>query len=103
MQIWRMMNDGSEQVQLTDDQFNNWFPHPSPDGKWIVFLTYLDNVDPGSHPPDKSVMLRLMDVRTHKTRELCRLEVRARSMSQAGLPTASDLPLCRIRNQASSG
>ena len=38
MQIWRMKPDGSEQEQVTSDDFNNWFAHPSPDGKWLVFL-----------------------------------------------------------------
>jgi TolB protein len=67
-----MGNDGGDQIQLTDDQYNNWFPHPSPDGKWIVFLSYLDTIDPSSHPADKNVMLRLMDIRTRVVRELCR-------------------------------
>ena len=31
--------DGSEQEQVTDDEFNNWFPHPSPDGRSLVFLS----------------------------------------------------------------
>ena len=36
MQIWRMPPGGYDQQQVTDDEFNNWFPHISPDGKWIV-------------------------------------------------------------------
>ena len=39
MQIWRMRPDGSEQEQITNDGFNNWFPHISPDGKWIVYIS----------------------------------------------------------------
>ncbi|HJP60121.1 MAG TPA: hypothetical protein VJ865_08975, partial [Gemmatimonadaceae bacterium] len=27
MQIWRMRPDGSDQRQITNDNFNNWFPH----------------------------------------------------------------------------
>lgn len=72
MQIWRMRADGSEQKQLTDDRYNNWFPHPSPDGRKLVFLTYVDSVDPSDHPPDRNVMLRLMDVGTGRVDELCR-------------------------------
>jgi dipeptidyl aminopeptidase/acylaminoacyl peptidase len=60
MQIWRMKTDGTEQEQLTSDDYQNWFPHPSPDGKWIAFISYVDPVDPGDHPPNKNVMLRLM-------------------------------------------
>lgn len=55
-----MKIDGSEQKQLTSDDFQNWFPHPSPDGKWIAFISYVDPVAPGDHPPNKNVMLRLM-------------------------------------------
>ncbi|MGK7397019.1 MAG: biopolymer transporter TolR [Candidatus Cyclobacteriaceae bacterium M3_2C_046] len=59
MQIWRMKPDGSDQEQITFDDYNDWFAHPSPDGKWIVFITYEDEVEPGSHPGNKRVMLRL--------------------------------------------
>jgi Tol biopolymer transport system component len=63
MQIWRMKPDGSEQTQLTNDDFNNWFPHISPDGKWIIFITYnKDDVKPDDHPYYKHVYLRMMPV-----------------------------------------
>jgi TolB protein len=60
MQIWRMKTDGSEQTQITSDDYNNWFAHPSPDGKWLVFLSYEKDVK--GHPANKDVMLRLMPV-----------------------------------------
>src|SRR5215471_5998439 len=61
MQIWRMKPDGSDQEQVTNDDFNNWFAHISPDGKWIIFITFLkEEVQPGIHPPYKHVYLRLM-------------------------------------------
>lgn len=36
----------------------DWFPHPSPDGKWLLFLS----CDKGTqgHPSNKDIMLRLM-------------------------------------------
>ena len=58
MQIWRMLADGSQQEQVTSDEFNNWFPHISPDGKWMVFLSYDKTVT--GHPENKDVVLRLM-------------------------------------------
>ncbi len=58
MQIWRMKTDGSQQQQVTSDGYNNWFAHPSPDGKWIVLLSYEKDVK--GHPANKDVMLRLM-------------------------------------------
>ena len=62
MQIWRMKPDGSDQEQITHDEYQDWFPHPSPDGKWIAFISYFPDVAAGSHPPNKQVMLRLMPV-----------------------------------------
>ncbi|RYY09405.1 MAG: biopolymer transporter TolR, partial [Cytophagaceae bacterium] len=63
MQIWRMRPDGSEQQPLTSGEFNDWFPHVSPDGKWLVFLSFLkDEVAAGDHPFYKHVYLRLMPV-----------------------------------------
>ena len=58
MQIWRMKTDGSGQEQITSDNYNNWFAHPSPDGKWIVFVSFEKDVK--GHPANKDVMLRMM-------------------------------------------
>ncbi len=64
MQIWRMRPDGSEQEQVFSDDYNNWFPHISPDGQWMVFLTYDKSVT--GHPENKDVMLRLMSLSDKK-------------------------------------
>jgi TolB protein len=59
MHIFRMNPDGSDQQQVTsDDAWADWFPHPSPDGKWMIFLSYDKGVK--GHPPNKDVALRLM-------------------------------------------
>ncbi len=58
MQIWRMNPDGSEQESVTADEYNNWFPHPSPDGRYLVFLSYEKDVT--GHPANKDVTLRRM-------------------------------------------
>lgn len=60
MQLWRMKPDGTGNEQLTFDEYNNWFPHISPDGKWIVFISFPTDIDPGSHPSYKRVTLKLM-------------------------------------------
>ena len=62
MQVWRMKADGTEQAQMTfDDNYNSWFPHVSPDGKQVVFLSYRKgDVAPADHPANKKVVLRLM-------------------------------------------
>jgi Tol biopolymer transport system component len=57
MRIWRMRPDGSEQAQITfDEEYGDWFPHPSPDGRWLVFLSYDRSVQ--GHPPNQHVCLR---------------------------------------------
>jgi Tol biopolymer transport system component len=62
MQIWRMRPDGSQPEQVTSDEYNNWFPHLSPDGRWIAFITFPKDVPPADHPYYKRVYLRLMPV-----------------------------------------
>ena len=47
---------------LTFDQNNNWFPHISPDGKWIAYISFSNDIDPTDHPPFKTVSLKLMPV-----------------------------------------
>ena len=60
MQLWRMKADGTAKEQLTFDEYHNWFPHISPDGKWIVMISFPTDIEPNSHPSYKKVMLRLM-------------------------------------------
>lgn len=59
MRIWRMRPDGTGQEQVTfDEAYADWFPHPSPDGRWLVWLSYAADV--AGHPPNKDVSLRIM-------------------------------------------
>jgi TolB protein len=60
MQIWRMKPDGREPEAVTSDGLNNWFPHLSPDGRWIAFLSYGADVDPSDHPYYRHVYIRVM-------------------------------------------
>ncbi|MDR0396876.1 MAG: hypothetical protein LBH66_06205 [Oscillospiraceae bacterium] len=61
MQLYRMNADGSEQTRMTNDDRNNWFAHPSPDGGMVAYISYLaDEVKPGEHPAGKHVEIRLI-------------------------------------------
>jgi TolB protein len=60
MQLWRMKPDGSGKEQLTFDQYNNWFPHISPDGKWIAYISFPYDIPVNGHPSYKRVTLKLM-------------------------------------------
>jgi Tol biopolymer transport system component len=64
MQIWRMKPDGSDKEQLTFDESNNWFPHISPDGKWMAYISFPPDIEPDSHPSYKRVTLKLMPLTT---------------------------------------
>lgn len=60
MQVWRMAADGSNPTHMIQADANCWFPHVSPDGRWVVYIVYNKNdVAPGDHPANKNVELRL--------------------------------------------
>lgn len=63
MQVFRMDADGQNQTPMTHHtDKNSWFPHVSPDGKKVLYIAYhKGDVEPGDHPADKNVELRLMD------------------------------------------
>jgi len=74
MQIWRMAPDGSGLEQVTHDDGDDWYPHLSPDGKWMVYMSYAKgDGGSGGHPMNKDVVLRLRAMSDGATRELVRI------------------------------
>jgi Tol biopolymer transport system component len=71
MQIWRIRPDGSQPEQVTFDERPNWTPHPSPDGKSILFLSYSKDVT--GHPANKDVTLRILNVSGGEIRDLVQI------------------------------
>jgi TolB protein len=57
-----------EMRQLTFDDRMNWFPHPSPDGRRFVYLSYESGTV--AHPPDRPVALRTIDLPQSAPRSL---------------------------------
>lgn len=55
-QLFRMRPDGSGIEQLTYDARVNWFPHPSPDGSRLVYLSFPPHTL--GHPADLDVVIR---------------------------------------------
>lgn len=62
MHIWRMDADGKNPIQITNDNYNDWFPHVSPDGKQILFLSYQPDVQADLHPHYQQIYLRSMPI-----------------------------------------
>ena len=54
--------DGSESRQLTFELDHAWFPHISPDGKWLVYLAYPHDANPKMAVSYQRVSLKLMSV-----------------------------------------
>ncbi len=72
MKIWRMDPDGKNQTPMThDEEWADWFPHPSPHGRTVVFLSYDRSVE--GHPPDQEVVLRMMPLAGGEPRIVARL------------------------------
>ena len=72
MKIWRMNADGSDQQQVTSDKdYVDWFAHPSPDGKWLVFVSYDKSVK--DHPANKDVVMRILPAGGEKPKVLANL------------------------------
>ncbi len=62
MQVWRMGDNGENPTQMTHSDANNWFPHVSPDGKKVVYLSFAKGeLDPMEHLPNMRVQLRMMN------------------------------------------
>jgi Tol biopolymer transport system component len=58
-QLFRVPVAGGVPEQLTDDERVNWFPHPSPDGRRLAYVSF----PPGTlgHPEDRDVIVRLRE------------------------------------------
>jgi Tol biopolymer transport system component len=61
--IWRMPAEGAgpddaKAERITSDDLEDWFPHISPDGKTMVFLSFEKGIP--DHPANKNVVLRMM-------------------------------------------
>jgi WD40 repeat protein len=60
MQIWRKGRDGDQPEQMTSDDSNNVSPRLSPDGKFVLFLSY--SKDLSALPDKQDVALRVLSV-----------------------------------------
>ena len=59
--LWRVPATSSGDAKaerVTGDDREDWSPRPSPDGKWLIFLSYQKKT--GGHPSDRDVTIRRM-------------------------------------------
>ncbi len=70
-QLFRIESATKSVKQLTSDERVNWFPHPSPDGRHLSYLSY----QPGTlgHPADRQVKLKMIDLGDGTSRDLLSL------------------------------
>ncbi|AKI02784.1 WD40-like beta propeller repeat protein [Hoeflea sp. IMCC20628] len=71
MDLWRKAATGGAPQQMTDDERLNWFPHPAPDGRAVLYLSYQPGTE--GHPRDRDVELRLLDMADGSVRVLLAL------------------------------
>lgn len=71
MALWRMRADGSAPEQMTDGSRVDWFPHPAPDGKQVVYLSYEAGTQ--GHPAGRHVELRCLPAEGGEPRRLVSL------------------------------
>ena len=71
MQLWRVRPDGRDPQKMTEDAGVNWFPHPSPDGRHVLYLAYAPGT--AGHPSGRDVELRLLECATGQVRPLVAL------------------------------
>ena len=62
--IWRMPADGAgpgdrNAQKVTNDDLEDWFPHPSPDGKSLLFLSFPHGTE-GHNDRNQRVQIRMM-------------------------------------------
>jgi TolB protein len=68
MQIWCMGSNGARPEQISSDDAEDWFPHVSPDGKQMVYLSYAKGTQ--GHPANQAVKLRLEELSSRQSRVL---------------------------------
>ena len=73
MKIWRMKPDGSDQEQISFGQSNDWFAHPSPDGRRMLYVSYPLSVPAVSHPHNERVTIVEQEISSGKVRVLAHL------------------------------
>jgi len=60
--IWKMNKVGLQKRPVTTDEYEDYFPHVSPNGKYLVFLSRLAEFAPKKDLSPQIVVLRILDL-----------------------------------------
>jgi Tol biopolymer transport system component len=60
-QLFRIALDRVVCEQLTDDKRVNWYPHPSPDGKRVAYLSYPKSAKGLGQPENSGAIIRVLE------------------------------------------
>jgi Tol biopolymer transport system component len=71
MQIWRMGPDGKEPEPVTNDEFSNWRPHLSPDGRQLAFVSLEKSA--AALTKDRDITIRMMTLATKTVKVLAKV------------------------------
>ncbi|MDR0832008.1 MAG: hypothetical protein LBM99_03845 [Bacillales bacterium] len=74
-QIYTMNIDGSNIQQLTfDNEYNCWFPHVSPNNKYVCYISYDSlNTPSNLHPSNKQISIHLMNIDGSESRVIANI------------------------------
>jgi len=72
--IWRIPADGAgpddqKAERITNDDLEDWFPHPSPDGKLLLFLSFPHGTE-GHNDRNQQVAIRMMPMPADRVTEM---------------------------------
>ncbi len=70
-QIWLKSADSRNPKAMISDNANNWYPHPSMDGRWLLWAAWPAKIRPSSHPAP--VGLRMMNLQNGEVQLLAQL------------------------------
>ena len=60
-EIWRFRSGGTDLERMTSGTSVDWFPHPSPDGKTVLYLAYAAGTE--VDPRNNHVELKLLQLK----------------------------------------
>ena len=71
MDLWHMRKNDSDLERMTNGPSDDWFPHSSPDGKFVLYVSYAAGTE--GHPRNKHAELRRFSLNDRNSPKLLSL------------------------------